>query len=81
MGKDFSDGFSVLIPVYKKDNFYLFKRAINSVLDNSLKPSQIVIVVDGPISFECRSFLKEIKYKYKFIDLLWIKKILGLQKL
>lgn len=42
--------FSVLIPVYKNDNIEHFKAAIRSISsDQTVKPSQIVISVDGPL--------------------------------
>ena len=41
--------FSVSMCVYGKDNPVYFKQAIDSILDQSEKPSEIVLVVDGPI--------------------------------
>lgn len=42
--------FSVLIPVYFKDCPILFEKALASIINNSMPPNQIVLVVDGPIS-------------------------------
>ena len=44
--------FSVLMSVYKKENPVYFKQAINSVINQTLKPSQIVIVCDGTLTKE-----------------------------
>ncbi|MFA7675043.1 MAG: glycosyltransferase [Endomicrobiia bacterium] len=41
--------FSVLMPVYKKDNPLWLKEAIESIINQTVKPSQIVLVIDGPI--------------------------------
>ena len=42
--------FSVLMPVYYRDNPFFFDRALQSVLmDQTVKPNEIVIVVDGPV--------------------------------
>ncbi len=41
--------FSVAMCVYGKDNAEHFKLAVDSVLNQSAKPDEIVIVVDGPI--------------------------------
>lgn len=42
--------FSVLLPVYRADNSAYFARALRSVsADQSLRPSEIVIVRDGPV--------------------------------
>lgn len=54
--------FSVLMPVYGGDKSDLVKKALLSILSNSIKPNQIVIVIDGPISAEIQkeiNFLKD----------------------
>lgn len=42
--------FSVLLPVYNGDKPDLFNMALNSIKNNTVQPSQIVVVVDGEIS-------------------------------
>ena len=42
--------FSVLIAVYKKDNPDFFKEALNSVIDQTLKPDEIVLIEDGELT-------------------------------
>lgn len=44
--------FSVSMCVYGKDNPVFFKQAVESVLDQTVKPSEIVLVVDGPVPTE-----------------------------
>ena len=41
--------FSVAMCVYEKDNAEWFKTAIESILNQSRKPNEIIIVVDGPV--------------------------------
>jgi glycosyltransferase involved in cell wall biosynthesis len=60
------------MPLYYKDNPKWFKYSMNSILEQTLAPSEIVIVVDGPLTSELNSILEEYKGKYK--DLFVIKR-------
>ena len=53
--------YSVLMSVYKNDDSGNLKIAIESMLDQSKKPEQFVIVEDGPISEECERIILEFK--------------------
>lgn len=44
--------FSVLISVYKNDNPEWFGQALDSLIDQELKPNEIIILIDGPISIK-----------------------------
>ena len=66
--------FSVLMSVYHKDNPQWLKQAIESVLNNTIKPNQIVLVVDGQISNELEQVLTE----YKDLDILRLEQNSGL---
>ena len=46
--------FSVLIPIYTKESPEFFNQALESIVQQTLLPSEIVIVEDGPISNELR---------------------------
>jgi len=65
--------FSVLMCVYKNDNFSYFKMAIESVLNQTIRPSEIILVIDGPVPKETRDIIHDIAFKNKdifnFIDL------------
>ena len=61
--------FSVLLNVYLKDNPLWLKQAINSVLENSSCPNEIVIMVDGPITKEIQKVLDEVS-KNKIVRVL-----------
>lgn len=41
--------FSVLMSVYKNDNPEHFKLALESIINQTIKPEEIVLVVDGPV--------------------------------
>lgn len=60
--------FSVLITIYYKENPQFFKQAIDSILINqTLKPTQIVIVKDGPLTIELDNVIHDYEKKYKNI--------------
>jgi amylovoran biosynthesis glycosyltransferase AmsE len=72
--------FTVLMPVHDAIQFDIFKKSVNSVINNTLLPSEFLIVVDGNISSQKRIFLKKIKKKNKFINIVFKNK-LGLVKI
>lgn len=74
----FSDGFSVLMAVYKGDDLILFKKAVKSIIDNKLRPSQFVLVADGPLQEEMFDFIKKITSEIDFLDVLFLNKNQGL---
>lgn len=69
----YSIPFSVLMCVYKNDKSSYFKIALESVLNQSVTPSEIILVIDGPVPKETREIINEFALKYKdifnFIDL------------
>lgn len=50
--------FSVSMCVYGKDNPVHFQDAVNSILDQTVEPSEVVLVVDGPVPQELNSIIK-----------------------
>jgi hypothetical protein len=69
--------FTVLLPVYKNVNFFLFLRAFNSIINQSLKPNELIVLVDGPIDKEIKKFLRI----QKTIKIFYSKKNIGLGKI
>lgn len=59
--------FSVLLPVYYKDNVYYLKEAIDSIINQSVKPNEILVLVDGKIGDNIDRLLKEYKVLYSSI--------------
>jgi glycosyltransferase involved in cell wall biosynthesis len=49
--------FSILLSVYKKENPSYFRLALNSIWNQTLKPAEIVIVKDGPLTDELEAVL------------------------
>lgn len=54
--------FSVLLPVYRGDQPAFFERAVRSVTeDQTLRPSELVIVVDGPVGAGIAEVLRRVE--------------------
>lgn len=53
--------FSVLISVYYRENPSFFRQSLKSVWNQTVKPSEIVVVKDGPLNPELDSILDELK--------------------
>jgi len=51
--------FSVLMSVYKKDNPVWLKEAIESIFTQSVKPNEVVVVCDGPLTKEIEDVLSQ----------------------
>lgn len=56
--------FSVLMSLYIKEKAEYFDECMQSVLRQSILPSEIIIVFDGPITDELRTLVKRYKYNY-----------------
>ncbi|MBQ8032477.1 MAG: glycosyltransferase [Elusimicrobiaceae bacterium] len=70
--------FSVLMSVYAKDRPEWVRQALDSVLANTVKPTEVVTVIDGPIPPELQAVLTEFTSKYPQIKLFPLKKNGGL---
>lgn len=53
--------FSVAMCVYAGDNPFYFEQSLKSILENTLQPNEITLVVDGPVSDEHEKVIS--KYK------------------
>lgn len=69
---------SVLMSTYKNDNMNFLEHAIDSVINQTKKPDEIVIVVDGPIPKENFLLLNEYSKKNKEIKIIKCKENMGL---
>ena len=59
--------FSVILPVYERDDLYiLFSKSIKSIFNNTLKPNEVIVIIDGPISLKFNKKILFFKKKYKF---------------
>lgn len=65
--------FSVLMSVYGEDNPDYFKTAMDSIINQTAKPGEIVLVKDGPVSAELESLISEYQQKtddiFKIVNL------------
>lgn len=70
--------YSVLLTVYKSDNPNYFKLSLNSMINQTKKSNDIVIVCDGPIQNELQSVIDECKKSCDCIHQIVLEKNLGL---
>lgn len=71
--------FSVLISVYKKEKAEYLKRALQSIINQTLKPTEIVIVKDGPLTKELDECIEDFQKQYsELFKILAFKKNRGL---
>lgn len=70
--------FSVLMSVYKNDNAKFTREAVESVVNQTVKPTEIIIVIDGPVSDEIMGCLNNLQGKNAEIKLLPLKENVGL---
>ena len=59
--------YSVLMSIYKNDNAQFFKEAIESMLTQTIKPDEIVIVEDGELTNELYLLLDKLRKMYPSI--------------
>lgn len=72
--------FSVLLSVYYKEKSVNLKLALESVFDQSQKPNEVVLVIDGPIEDNLWDIIKmfSTKYSEKIFKIVPLEKNLGL---
>ena len=71
--------FSVLISVYKKEKPEYLKTALQSIINQTLKPAEIVIVKDGLLTQELDDCIKEYEKQYpELIKIIAFKENRGL---
>ncbi|MCR5206178.1 MAG: glycosyltransferase [Lachnospiraceae bacterium] len=70
--------YSVLMTVYTKDNPDYFALALDSMVNQTYKPDEIVIVKDGPITDELQRVIDDCTEKYDHIVQVQLRKNKGL---
>lgn len=58
--------FSVSMCVYGKNNPIHFKEAVDSILNQTLPPDEVVLVVDGPVPLELDAVISEFEAREEF---------------
>lgn len=56
--------FSVLMSVYKKDNSIFFKQSLESIMNQTLMPNEIILVKDGSLTEELENVITEYQNNY-----------------
>ena len=56
--------YSVLMSIYRKESPEFFRVAFESMVKQTVKPDEIVLVEDGPLTNELYAIIKEFKEKY-----------------
>ena len=57
--------YSVLMSVYYKENPNILKQSIDSMISQTIRPDEIVLICDGPLSNELNNIIYEYKQKYR----------------
>jgi len=70
--------FSVTISVYKNDKPEYFKIAIDSILEQSLPPNEIILTVDGPVSDVLNSIIERYEYEKENLKVVRLPKNVGI---
>lgn len=73
-----SPNYSVLISVYYKERPIYLKSALDSVLNQTLPPSEIILVKDGPLTAELENVLSS--YDTNLLKVIPLPDNLGLSK-
>lgn len=60
--------FSVLMSLYFKENPKYLEMALKSVFEQTIKPDQVVLVLDGPIGDELKNVVERFKKAYPALD-------------
>lgn len=72
------ESFSVLMSVYRNEKPEFFKASMESVLGQSLKPNEIVLVRDGKVTEELQGYIDYYVHTYKCIKYVPLEDNIGL---
>ena len=70
--------FSVLMSVYKNDKEEYLKKSIDSIINQTLKPNEIILVVDGPVPENIENLISEYEKNINFLKVIHLKENVGL---
>lgn len=70
--------FSVLISIYKKEKPEFLQTALNSILNQSLLPSEIVLIKDGPLTPALDDIITNYARQIPFLKVFTLEKNIGL---
>jgi len=69
--------FSVLILVYEKDNPQYFSLALESIFNQTVKPTEVVLVVDGPIPNATSQVIETMQERHGNLKVFHLAKNMG----
>jgi len=69
--------FSVSMSVYEKDNPQYFSLALESIFNQTVKPTEVVLVVDGPIPNATSQVIETMQDSHKNLKVFHLKKNMG----
>ena len=69
--------FSVCMSVYHGDNATFFKQSIDSLLSQTRKPDEIVLVVDGPVGEEINQLISDFEKSSDYFRVIRLEKNSG----
>lgn len=72
------EGISVAMSVYKNDSPEFFKEALESILNQTKVPDEIILVEDGPIPHQLDKIISEYESKYSILNVIREKENKGL---
>jgi glycoside transferase family 2 len=72
--------FSVLLSVYYHETVENIQQALQSIINQTVSPYEIILIKDGPLSKELDSIIEEYSYKHDFIKIIYLPKNVGLGK-
>lgn len=73
--------FSVLLSVYYKENPRFLNESLNSIINQTIKPNEIILIKDGPLSYELNNVIENFKNNYsKLFTIIKLKENEGLGK-
>lgn len=70
--------FSVLMSVYVKEKPNFFKKSLTSIVNQTLKPNEIILVKDGPLTKELEEVIARFLINEKTIKIISLEKNVGL---
>lgn len=70
--------FSVLLSIYYREDVNNLRQALNSLLNQSLQPSEIIIIKDGPLTEDLNNILSSYMKKYSIIKCISLPQNVGL---
>lgn len=69
--------FSVAMCVYKNDNPHHFRTALDSILNQTVPPSEIVLVVDGPVPDGMSNIITEYRSRHEILKPIFLERNVG----